>query len=288
MKKTGKATVVKGILLGCLALALLIGGVYYAYDSFGGEQTEDVVVSRQREYMVERGNIVAGFDGSGKIVLSRKDLHFERMVTIKEIYVQVGQKINPGDQIALATNGKVLFSDTAGIVCDIGYEKGDYTTKETPVVTIAQAEDPFAEIAVPQDYILDVENGQTVYLWTAAHQGVKFQGTVEFVNYVPTSDSGTPSYAVRVKLDATDEEMLDGMTVSAQFIQKEKLDILTLSNKAIVLQDGKTVVRLKTQDGLIVEQEIETGFSDGKKTEILSGLTEGDTVVVGGESNAVS
>ncbi|MGL4336089.1 MAG: HlyD family efflux transporter periplasmic adaptor subunit, partial [Turicibacter sp.] len=59
-------------------------------------------------------------------------------------------------------------------------------------------------------------------------------------------------------------------------------DVLMLSNKAITLKDGKQVVNVKNEDGTVTETEITTGFSDGKNSEIISGLSEGDTVVVGG------
>ena len=72
------------------------------------------------------------------------------------------------------------------------------------------------------------------------------------------------------------------MTVSAQFIIKEVKDVIMLSNKAIVLKDGKQFVKLKNEDGSTTEVEIQTGFSDGKNTEITGGLNEGDTVVIGG------
>lgn len=41
-------------------------------------------------------------------------------------------------------------------------------------------------------------------------------------------------------------------------------------------------MQVKQDDGTLKEVEITTGFSDGKISEIVSGLSEGDTVVVGG------
>lgn len=153
------------------------------------------------------------------------DENFDNTVKIKEIYIKVGQRISEGDAIACSNKNKILYAKTSGIVSEVGYKNGDETTKDTPVVTIAESGDAYAEITVTQDNILEIEKEQKVYLWVSAHQGVKFSGTVDFVNLTPQSANGTVSYTVLVRLDPSEYELLDGMTVSSQFILKEKRDI---------------------------------------------------------------
>ncbi len=283
MKCKSKGIILKRISVGVLALAVLIGGAFYTYNTSKPNKSEDVEVSREREYTVEKGNIVSGIDGSGKIVLNKSTLNFDHTVTMKEIYIQVGQRINKDDKIAISSDDKILYAKAPGIVTEVGYKNGEMTKKETPVVTVAESGDIFAELTVSQDNVLNIEKDQMVYLWVSAHQGVKFSGKVDFINLNPISDNGVTSYTIRIKLDASDYELLDGMTVIGQFILKEKNDILTLSNKAIILKNDKQYVRIKNAEGVIVEKEIETGFSDGKKSEIVSGLSEGDVVIVGGQ-----
>lgn len=273
----------KRVGISAIAVLLLIGGAFYAYKQQKPDSKNDVEVSREREYTVERGNIVAGIDGGGKIALNHVGANYDNPVKIKEIYVRVGQRISEGDKIACSTKNKILYAKSSGIVSDVGYKIGDDTTTDTPVVTIAESGDAFVEITVTQDNILEIEKDQKVYLWVSAHQGVKLSGTVDFVSLTPEFANGAVSYKVIVKLDPSEYELLDGMTVSSQFILKEKRDILTLSNKAIILKEDKQFVRIKNEEGIITEKEIETGFSDGKKSEIVSGLSEGDVVIVGGQ-----
>ena len=80
------------------------------------------------------------------------------------------------------------------------------------------------------------------------------------------------------------------MAASATIISKEKENVLILSNKAITLKDGKQYVNLRIEDKnakknesgayTLKEIEITTGFSDGRMTEVLSGLSENDVVIV--------
>lgn len=63
-------------------------------------------------------------------------------------------------------------------------------------------------------------------------------------------------------------------------ILKEKIDVLTLSNKAITLENGQQYVLVQAENGELVRKQVVTGFSDGRISEILDGLTENEVVFV--------
>ena len=62
------------------------------------------------------------------------------------------------------------------------------------------------------------------------------------------------------------------------FVTEEKEDVLYVSRKAIVEENGKTYVYRKTALGGRELAEVETGITNGVDIEILSGLEEGDTI----------
>lgn len=70
------------------------------------------------------------------------------------------------------------------------------------------------------------------------------------------------------------------MKAYATIILKEKTDVLTLSNKAIALENGHQYVLVRNENGKLVQKQVVTGFSDGRVSEILDGLTENEVVVV--------
>lgn len=176
----------------------------------------------------------------------------------------------------------VLYSKVNGVVMSLGYTERAVTTPDMPVVVIGDSNKVFAEITVSQNDINNIENEQVVTLEVGALQDEKVPGKVSYVNLKPNSEGNSTTYKVIVDIESKDYKLLEGMTTSAQFIIKEVKDVLILSNKAIKFKDGKQFVNVKNEDGTLREVAIETGFSDGKNTEILSGLEEGDTVVVGG------
>ena len=107
-------------------------------------------------------------------------------------------------------------------------------------------------------------------------------GRVIEKNLVPTQGTEGVTYTVKIAFDEPQEELLQGMTCSVRFIQKRVENVLTLANKAITLTDGKQTVTVQMPDGSHEEREIKTGFSDGRTSEVISGLSAGEIVVVAG------
>ena len=74
-----------------------------------------------------------------------------------------------------------------------------------------------------------------------------------------------------------------GMNASVQISAVNKTGILTLPNEAVLDMRGRKMVRIVGADGQPGRpQPIVAGVSSFDKTEIISGLTEGDVVAIGG------
>ena len=63
-------------------------------------------------------------------------------------------------------------------------------------------------------------------------------------------------------------------------VRAESKDTLTVPVKAVTEIGGKAYVYCPTENGVRTIREVTTGLTNGKKTEILSGLSEGDLVIV--------
>ena len=71
-----------------------------------------------------------------------------------------------------------------------------------------------------------------------------------------------------------------GMTGQASFGVQSEDDVLYVSNQA-VYQDGTEIyVQILEDNGEITKQKVTTGFSDGRNVEIVSGLEEGQKVII--------
>jgi multidrug efflux pump subunit AcrA (membrane-fusion protein) len=107
-------------------------------------------------------------------------------------------------------------------------------------------------------------------------------GTVSEVGLVAeTNDSGAAVFPVTIAVTGKQKDLYAGVSATATVIVKQRDDVLTVVSRALTTEDGKTYAT-KVEDGKETKVEVTTGETSGMTTEIVSGLEEGDAVVVPG------
>jgi multidrug efflux pump subunit AcrA (membrane-fusion protein) len=98
-------------------------------------------------------------------------------------------------------------------------------------------------------------------------------------------DAGIVSYLVRITVASTDLTLRSGLTANASIITQVREDVVLVPNLAIAIdsETGHKYVDRKTLTG-IEPVEIETGLTTDQFSEVVSGLKEGDSVVVSSAS----
>jgi len=182
----------------------------------------------------------------------------------------------------------VVYSEYTGLVYSVGYSAGNTVSLQTAVATITDNTTAYVTVSVTQDDISNIAVGDSANVEFTSFEGTKFTGTVDSITISPArSESSTVSYVVSVVLTGDGvEELYDGMTGNVTFVTKEVSGVLYVSNKAITSDNGVQTAKVKDDQGNITQIEVTTGFSDGTNTEVVSGLTEGQTVII--ESQAVT
>ena len=134
-------------------------------------------------------------------------------------------------------------------------------------------------VDVTQEDIVDLQVGDAVDITFTAYPEDSYTGSILSINTTATSDySNTVSYTVEISVEGALEKLYGGMTADVIFVTEEKEDVIYVSRKAIVEENGKTYVYRKTALGGKELAEVETGITNGVDIEILSGLEEGDTI----------
>ncbi len=95
-----------------------------------------------------------------------------------------------------------------------------------------------------------------------------------------TANSGAISYYVTVGLDQSDSKLRDGQTARGTVHTLEKDNVLSVANAAVHRQGSTTTVVLLASDGSQQSAPFEAGVVGSDRTEVLSGLTEGQLVVL--------
>lgn len=170
-----------------------------------------------------------------------------------------------------------IYAQLDGIVTALNYKVGDTVVEGKPLCIVGELNEITITVPVSASDIGSVSVGQKVNIYVDAYAEQKFTGTVK-ERFLVANDNG--EYPVTISIDPGEQMLLPGMKAYATIILKEKKDVLTLSNKAITLENGQQYVLVRSENGELVRQQIVTGFSDGRVSEILDGLSENQVVIV--------
>lgn len=160
-------------------------------------------------------------------------------------------------------------------------DPGQYLDPGTGIVTLQQLDPIYVDFDVPQHRVADVEPGRDITLRVGGYDET-FQGTIEAVS--PVLEKETRSFAVRARLDNAAERLRPGMYGTVLLDIGEPQPFVTLRQTAIAYRpygDAVWVVDEREDGGLVARQRnVRTGRSRGDQVQILSGVDEGDRVVV--------
>ena len=132
-------------------------------------------------------------------------------------------------------------------------------------------------ILLDQIDVVKIKKGYQAVIVFDALSEKEFIGEIEEIDQTPVEQSGVVSYEAGITLHKENETIFSGMTASLEIIIQEKKDILIIPNLAISSKQGKSFVQ-KVINGQIKEIAVELGISDGKNTEVVTGLKVGDKI----------
>jgi HlyD family secretion protein len=142
------------------------------------------------------------------------------------------------------------------------------------------------EVSVDEIDIDQIAVGQEVDITLDALPDTIVTGTIaEIAPTAATSGVGIVTYLVTINLDSEDVTLRPGMTANASIVVEQINDVLIIPNWAIRLdrETGQSFVFKMNSDGTVEEIVVETGLRNEQFSQVLSGLKEGDVVVVTNE-----
>jgi HlyD family secretion protein len=122
--------------------------------------------------------------------------------------------------------------------------------------------------------------GQKARLTFDAVPDLAVNGSVLSVSPTAAAISGVISYYVTVVLPKDDPRLKSGMTAQTEVITKEIPGVLAVPSAAVHTQNGTSVVTVLDPNGTPRTVTVQTGATGDGNTQILSGLTEGQQVVL--------
>jgi RND family efflux transporter MFP subunit len=162
----------------------------------------------------------------------------------------------------------------------------------TGIATIVDMNSNEIEVDVNEAYISRVKDHQRVTAILDAYPNWEIPCHVRTV--IPTADRQKATVKVRISFDKLDPRILPDMGVKVTFLSNEEAKkkgaavpavAALLPTDAVRDDNGKKVVFLLVANDKLERRAVSVGNTQGGQTEILSGITSGDTVVVKGPAN---
>jgi HlyD family secretion protein len=169
--------------------------------------------------------------------------------TISELNVKVGEQVGAG-----ALRPAAVVADLSSFHIDVGIDEnsiGALQTEQPVVITVD---------ALPDEQLT---------------------GRVDYIAPTASDNAGVVTYKVIIGLDPTELPVRGGMSANADVITEVRDNVLIVPNWTIRIdrQTGKAYVYVQRGDK-IEEIEIVTGLRNANESEVVSGLNEGDVLVV--------
>jgi HlyD family secretion protein len=168
-----------------------------------------------------------------------------------------------------------------GIVASVGADEGDTVSAQNIIIYLINPDSMELKAGIHEIDIPSVEPGQRATISIDALTSLQVEGHVSSICPVPTVQTGLVTYEVTINLDLPeDSEVKVGMSAIADIIIDKRTEVLLIPNQAITQDsEGNPVVETLIK-GQVQERTVVIGISDGIQTEIIDGLSEGETVVI--------
>jgi len=125
-----------------------------------------------------------------------------------------------------------------------------------------------------------IQPNQKVNVSVDALPDATLTGTVLSVAPTGTAISGVVTYYVTMVVDKSDPRIKDGQTVRATVVTEELDNVLTVPSSAVRQENGRPTVTVVDPDGTQKSVPFEAGKVGPDRTQVLSGLREGQQVLL--------
>lgn len=292
----------KKLKLFLVALVLLIVAVFILVKMNGPKsQAEEI---RQIKPSIENIESIVSTTGT---VLPKNRLEVKPPVNgrIESIDVQEGQDVKIGQVLAwMSSTERAALLDAArgqgedvlkywkevykaiplvspidGEVIVATIQPGQTVTTSDDVVVLSDR--LIVRAQVDETDIGKVKLGEKAIITLDAYQDVKINAVVDHIYYESKTVNNVTIYEVDLIPANVPEFFRSGMNATVNFIVYSKENALVLPGEAVFSEKGENYVLLKGKNSHdFIKRKVQTGISQDKKIEIVSGITADDVIVI--------
>jgi RND family efflux transporter MFP subunit len=165
------------------------------------------------------------------------------------------------------------YADTGSLI-----QSGTSNLNSAPVVKLSQVSVLRLRIPVPESLAANVHDGEPAEIRVKA-TNEHFSGKV--IRSTDSLDRSTRTMQVEVDVPNKDYKLTPGMYADVSLRVQNDANALTIPVQAVSREADKAIVLLVNGQNHVEERQIQTGIEGPDSVQVLSGLNEGDRVIVG-------
>lgn len=196
---------------------------------------------------------------------------------IRSVAKQAGDPVRKGEVLATIESDESLqtyavVSPLTGVVTARSANPGEQTGDKV-LFTVADLSTVWVELALfPRD-VAKVRVGQNVRV-RSTEAGLSADGKIVYV--APFGQRVNQTLTARVQLENAERRWAPGLYVTAEVLLAQTSVPLAVRNEAVQLVDDRTVIFVRNDDGF-EPRPTRLGRSDGEISEVIEGITAGET-----------
>ncbi|MGZ6485092.1 MAG: efflux RND transporter periplasmic adaptor subunit [Pseudobdellovibrio sp.] len=286
-----------GLIIGALVLVATGVAVWFFY--FRTPPAEF------RDYAVKKGKITLKVIATGT-VLPENRLQIKANVSgrAESVLVVEGQHVRKGQVLMwVSSTERAVILDSARAQGPEEVKKWEDIYKPTPIIApldgtiILRAIEPGQTFStsdavlvmsdrltikaqVDETDLAQIHVGQRAKIILDAYPDQEIESKVNAVAYEAKTVNNVTTYVIDVLPVDKVDFLRSGMTANVTFYGETRDDILVIPSEYIKYDSGKPKVAVKGEGKKSEDRDITIGISDGKRTEVMGGLTEAETIVL--------
>ncbi len=197
---------------------------------------------------------------------------------------QVNQAKALLQKIQSQRNELIISAPSSGLITKINGEIGEIINPDKPVVSFVAENVLQIKLNIIEDKIINIKVGQEAEITFDAIENQKFSGKIVSIDPAETEIQGAVYYETTIIFDKVDEHIKSGMTANVLIKTDVKENALFIPVSAIRIKDNKKYVQI-LENKKTINRDVITGIKNSAgMIEIISGLEEGEQVMVSTQS----
>lgn len=165
-----------------------------------------------------------------------------------------------------------------GVVAAVNYSIGD-SAGASAAVTLVDLTHLQIKVTIAEVDLAKIKLGNPAQVALDALPGKTYNAKVIAISPSGTVTQGVVNYPVLFELTDADDAIKPGMTANLTIEVERRDDVLLIPTRAVRTQGNQKIVTVQV-DGQLVPTRVTTGLSNDSFVEVMSGLKEGDVVIV--------